>query len=119
MWCRRNFCGTSDYPIKQSIFLMGIHPDALILCINMYDEISYIKNTIQVLQGHSDARVIAFVMYPLTVSTKTLFQTKENFTDEEFEIRAQLLKTEFGIPVYLLGKSEHMLRLYQDIVDFF
>ncbi len=114
-----DFNNLMDYPIKQSVFLMGVHPDALILCINIYDEISYIKNTIQVLQGHSDARVIAFVMYPLTVSTKTLFQTKEIITYEEFEIRARLLKMEFGIPIYLLGKSEHMYRLYQDIVDFF
>lgn len=117
----QNFNNLMDYPIKQSIFLMGTHPDAIILCINIYDEISYIRNTIHVLQGLSDAKVVALVMYPLSFpqDLKNRYHSRTPMSKDEFEKAAQLLYTAFNIPVYLLGDEEHMLRLYQDIVDFF
>ena len=117
----QNYNNLMDYPIKQNIFLMGTHPDAVILCINVYDEISYIRNTIQVLQGLSDSKVIALVMYPLTIplDVKSTYKSRTPMSNDEFEKSASLLYTEFDIPVYQLSDKEHMLKLYQSIVDFF
>lgn len=110
-----------DYPIKQNIFLMATQPDAIILCINQYDEISYIKNTIQGLQGFSDSKVIALVMFPIKTSVegRNKFKVNEIMTENDYNENARRLTNELEIPVFLLGKREHMLHLCKNIIDFF
>lgn len=117
----QNYYNLMDYPVKQSIFLMGTHPDAIILCVNIYDEISYLKNTIQVLEGLSDAKVIALVMYPLSspLDYNRMYRPRIPISIDEFYKAAQLLHSEFCLPVYLLGDSKHMLMLYDNIINFF
>lgn len=117
----QNFNNIIDYPIKQNTFLMGTHPDAIILCINIYDEISYIRNSIQVLQGLSDSEVIALVLYPINCLKKemAIYNTKFVISFNEYEQVAKKIYKEFGLPVYLLGDLEQMKMLYQKIIDFF
>lgn len=33
-------------PLKQYYFLLGVQPDSIILCINGYDSIEYVRRTI-------------------------------------------------------------------------
>ena len=110
-----------DYPIKQNIFLMATQPDAIILCINQYDEISYIKNTIQGLQGFAASKVIALVMFPVknSLENENKFSVKELMTEKDFNIYAEKLTSELKIPVFLLGERTHMLHLCKNIIDFF
>lgn len=117
----QNFNNIIDYPIKQNIFLMGTQPDAIILCINYFDEISYIKNTIQALQGFSHSKVIALVMHPDKVKSdfENKLRPKERLTLNDFDEISNSLKSELKIPVYLLGVKEHIYLLYKNIIDFF
>jgi Uncharacterized conserved protein len=117
----QNFNNIIDYPIKQNIFLMGTQPDAIILCINYFDEISYIKNTIQALQGISHSKVIALVMHPYKINLdfENKLRPKEQLTLNDFDEISVLLKNELKIPVYLLGVKEHICLLYKNIIDFF
>lgn len=101
---------------------LGIKPDAIILCINYYDEAAYIKNTIYALMGLTDADIIAFVIYPITYSEdwNGLYgNSKHKITIEEFKCKAELLMQEFHIPVYMLGDKMHMSKLCQDVIDYF
>ena len=54
-----------QYPCMQYDFLMGTLPDAVILCINAYDEPEYVGRTIHFLESAVECRVIAAVLYPL------------------------------------------------------
>lgn len=111
-----------EYPTMQYHFALGIKPDAIILCINYYDEAAYIKNTMYALMGLTDADIIAFVIYPITYSEdwNGLYgNSKHKITIEEFKCKAELLMQEFHIPVYMLGDKMHMSKLCQDVIDYF
>lgn len=105
----------------QYFFDVGTKPDATILCINYFDEISYIKNTIYALMGLTDATVIALVMFPVTFSNECggIGISKRIITKEEFELRAAELVNELNIPTYLLGNTKDLNSLCENIVDFF
>ena len=55
---------SSCISIAQTAFLHGIAPDAIILCVNMDDDIDYIRRTIKHIEAYVDTRVIAIVVYP-------------------------------------------------------
>ena len=48
--------------IEQITFLMGVNPDAIILCVNTFDPIDYIERTISAIEGITDAKVIALAV---------------------------------------------------------
>lgn len=47
---------------KQSYFLNGLNPDGLILCVNSYDNMDYVKKTINYLRAYSYADIIFAVI---------------------------------------------------------
>lgn len=53
-----------QYPVRQIEFLMGTLPDAVILCVNTFDDIEYIRRTINTIEGLIETKVIALVVYP-------------------------------------------------------
>lgn len=98
--------GTIPYDIRhesllsasQYAFLLGVNPDAVVLCVNAIDELDYIDRTIRFLESASQAKVIAIVISrirernPVTELGKKL-EVLETCTPE-------LLQKSFGIPVY-------------------
>ena len=111
-----------EFPTMQYHFALGTTPDAIILCINYHDEISYIRNTVYSLSGLTDANVIALVMYPITFSNNwngIYGESKHVITDDEFLRKKGMLQNEFNIPVFLLGEKQDMESLCQVIIDYF
>lgn len=106
-----------EIPSLQYHFAMGINPDAIILCVNYYDEIDYIQNTVYTLKGLTSAKVIAFVMYPMTY-INDWSSLKRTITYEEYFEKSNMIRDYFGIPVYLLGDDSNK-DLCQVIIDFF
>lgn len=106
-----------EFPSLQYHFALGMKPDAIILCVNYFDEIDYIQNTVYMLKGLTDATIIAFVMNPMTLSNEWS-NLKRKITYEEFSQKAETLQEVFGIPVFLLGE-ESVNELCQNIIDFF
>lgn len=92
-------------------------PDAVVICINYYDELDYIRNTVYTIKGLTDASLIAFVMYPMTYLNEWS-NVKRRITYEEFDESAEELRRIFDVPVYLFGE-QHIENLCQDIVDYF
>ncbi len=111
-----------EFPSMQYHFALGTKADAIILCVNHYDELPYIRNSIYTLMGLTDAKIIAFVIYPLTYDIEKngiSSQLKRKITQEEFEQKKAMLLKEFNIPVYKLGEEHHIDDLCQRIIDFF
>lgn len=111
-----------EFPMMQYHFAMGTNPDAIVMCINYFDEIPYIKNSMYALMGLTDASIIAFVMYPITYFDDwngVCGNAKYKITYREFQKKADILRKEFQIPVYMLGDRKHMSELCQNIIDFF
>lgn len=110
-----------EVPSMQYHFALGTKPDAIILCINYYDEIQYIRNSMYTLIGLTDATIVAFVLYPITYANGSEGggSLKRKITYAEFEQKADMLQKEFRIPTYLLGEKVHMSELTQAVIDFF
>lgn len=107
-----------EFPSKQYHFALGVQPDAIVMCINYYDEIEYIKNSVYTLTGLTNAIIVAFVMYPMTFLNEWN-SLKREVTHEEFKEKTNALQKLFKVPVFLLGEQQHICDLCQTIIDFF
>jgi len=59
-----NNSNVQQFPTIHRLCLEAIQPDAIILCINPFDDIEYVKRTINVAEGITGARVIGGVCFP-------------------------------------------------------
>lgn len=59
-----NNYASSCISIAQTAFLHGTAPDAVILCVNMDDDIDYIERTIKHIEAYVETTVLALVVYP-------------------------------------------------------
>ena len=66
-------CNKSLFPLKQFNFLMGTQPDCMVLCINPYDDLDYIRRTIFFLESSVAGKVIGLWKKPLFHSSKGFF----------------------------------------------
>ena len=60
-----DFGNVNYYTFSQNEFLLGTLPDAVVLCVNSYDEPVYIKRTIQYIESCVEGKVVALVLYPM------------------------------------------------------
>lgn len=97
----------SQLTIPQMIYLVGIQPDVVVLCINAYDTDELIRRTILFLESCTECKVIALVMYPFTFTEEWRYfrGKKRRMTENEFNIRAQEIEKNILLPVFLLEKD--------------
>lgn len=111
----------AQFPISQYNFLLGTQPDCVILCINPFDEVSYIKRTINFLESSTTTKVVALVVFPMNVNNDwTAVQgIKHNLTEDEYTKCKNTLIQAFEIPIYRLDIECDIQSLVDDIIDFF
>lgn len=108
-------------PIFQIDFLYGTQPDAIILCINPYDEIPYISRTIKAIEGIVECKVIATALYPMSYITDwdRMSNRKVKITDEKILEIKNLIKDNFNLNCYTLGNKDEIDELYNSVIKFF
>lgn len=111
----------NQFTVSQMNFLMGTQPDAVVLCVNPYDETAYINRTIKLIESCVDCRVVALVLFPMTVQGgwKGFYGAKQSLSEEECLKLKEDLAVRTGLSVYCLGEEEDMGRLTNYIIDFF
>lgn len=109
------------FPIAQHDFLLGVYADGYILCVNITDDIDYIKRTIAYLTSVTDAKVIAIVIYPLIYNNSNGYLTTvlEVADCDRLLERATFIETEVGINSYSMNDATLMQKLQKDIEVFF
>ena len=95
---------SSQLTFKQYEFLIGTMPDAVLLLVNPFDEISYIKRTISFIESSIDCSVVSCVVSPI----KTKFPVSFNSCDE--------LSGKIGKSVYLFDDIEN---IFSSVINFF
>ncbi len=75
-----------QFTIPQQIFLTATQPDCVVLCVNPFDEISYIRRTILYIESSIDTKVISIVVFPMDISANQygLFQGKTKLGRENY-----------------------------------
>lgn len=114
-----DFGNAKYYTFSQSEFLLGTLPDAIVLCVNSYDEIDYVRRTIQYLESCVDSKVIALVVYPMGYNDQLGRSRLVHLSDTELNKIAYMLFSQFNIPAYILGKESDMEKLYTTVIAFF
>lgn len=111
----------AQYSLPQISFLLGTQPDAVILCINPYDDLDYISRTVLFIESSVDCKVIAFVMYPMDVKDNWtgIYGQRIALSDEKFLELSVLLFDKFQIPVYKLGRTADMDLMINNVIDYF
>lgn len=111
-----NICYLTNHQLEV---LTGIMPDLVVLCINPYDDVSFIQRTILAIENYINTKVLCCVIYPMQYSEKFATFGKKEFIDvDEQNILIQALSSQLHIPIYTLDDvgAENIAR---DIVDYF
>ena len=93
-------------------------PDAVILCVNSYDETDYVGRTIKYIESCVDSKVIALVVYPMGYNDQLGRSRLVHLSDTELNKSVYMLSSKFNIPTYILGKESDMEKLYTTVIAF-
>lgn len=111
------------FPSYHQIVFSAIQTDAIILCINPYDDIEFIERTIKAAEALSNGKVIGIVCFPIDASEgwKGRMGAKTRITQQkELELKKRLYyKFCDNIGVYMLDNSLEIDALVESIICYF
>lgn len=112
---------TSYYTYEQVNFLMATNPDAVALCINYYDEINYIRRSINVIEQLGECKVLGLVVFPMIPEQtwKGMYGKRRKIRGTEAEEIKTMIIRSTGKNAYILGDSNDMKELMNKIIGFF
>ena len=102
-----NFYNEQYFTFQQIEFLFGTIPDAIVLVINEFDDINYIKRTIKFIESSIQSKVISCVISPVT---KVVFNG--DFTCDHSNLSSIL-----EVPVFDYHTQFNLI--YQSILNYF
>ena len=107
------------YTLYNVEFLLGTVPDIICLCVNINDDIQYIKRTISFLESYIETEVIGIIIFPVLNQQQWSTLGNRIIKSERYRLKgkAQEIKEAIGKDVYILG--EEMEGLYQSCVKYF
>lgn len=109
----------STYLFQQYTFLVATQPDAVILCVNYFDEVEYIKRTVQFIESSSPSKVIALVMFPMKIEQlfAGIYGRRTTISEEEFVQRKRIIEKDLEIDTFLLGENTD--EIMDHVINFF
>jgi uncharacterized NAD-dependent epimerase/dehydratase family protein len=115
------FSNLAQLHVEQIEFLLGTQPDAVVLCVNMFDDFDLIRRTISGIESLVDCKVIALALSPLIFpndwymmnSRKALAEPKDidNFKNN--------LKERLGMDSFVIGNDDEIEQLYNVCIGYF
>lgn len=112
---------TFYYTYKQLNFLMATNPDAVVLCINSYDEMNYIERSINVIEQLGECEVLGVVVFPLIAEQtwRGMYGEKRKIGEVEAKkIKSNILHNT-GKEAFILGEDIDMKELIEKIINYF
>ena len=109
------------YTLPQYEFLLALNPDAVILCVNEYNDYYEIERNINFIESSVNCKVIGLVVFPVTLkSENTWYQNRfKTISEKEIEVIKKKLFNQHHRKVYILGNEEDMSTLACSIIHFF
>ena len=109
----------SMFTNNQYDFLMGTQPEAIVVTINPFDDFDYVKRTVKFLESAVDAKVVAIVVYPITIANDWpgVYGKKQSLNSDDYMRIKNYYESELNIPVFNLNEKVDSLR--DVIIDYF
>ena len=108
-------------PLAQHEFLLATAPDVYILCINLSDDLDYIKRTVTYLESLYGSSVLALAALPFDHSQKwsVISNKKIKLSEKEISNRIDNIKQELSLDVHIITNEHDIVSLAEKIIDFF
>ncbi|MCI9414479.1 MAG: DUF1611 domain-containing protein [Clostridiales bacterium] len=109
------------YPIYHQLYFTALQPDAVILCINPFDDVSFVRRTIYAAEGLSCGKVIGIVCFPFDVMSNWQgnFGKKMRISKLREEELKRMYKNDLNKKVYMLDREDDTNKLVLDCINFF
>lgn len=110
-----------QFPIKQIDFLLGTMPDAVLLCVNSFDDMDYIQRTINAIEALIDSKVIALVISPLEYAKDwhILLGKLSPCSIEKITIIKKKFNEHLQLPCFELGNQEDIDEMISLALNYF
>lgn len=110
-----------NIPVYSMEFLMGIKPDGVVLCVNAFDEVDYLKRTIGVIENLYDTKVIALSLFPFTYENNWAGNSglRRNITEEEKNSFITNAMNIFHKSVYCMDSEEQLDSLFEKVLNYY
>lgn len=108
------------FNIQTLNVLMGANPDGVVLCVNLFDSMDYLKRCIYTITNIVDCSIIAIAISPLTVKNgwQQINGTRVAADKDELQKFKAVLRDRFSLDSYIIGTDE-VRELYHQCIDFF
>lgn len=115
-------CSSIKYlPIPQHELLLATAPDCYILCVNLSDDIDYIKRTIAYLESLFGAKVLMLATLPFEQAQKwsVLNNKKTHLLKDEVKKKASIIKKATKLDVYDISDQKDLIKIVEIVVGYF
>lgn len=114
-------CSLKDTVIFNHYFLLATNPDAIILVVNVFDELEYVQRTINYIENILICDVIAIVIFPVQRLFKwgTLGDLSVRYEDTELYEMKNKLASITDKNVYVMDDSKDIHDLADKCIEFF
>ena len=108
-------------PLAQHEFLLAVAPDVFILCVNLSDNIDYIRRTIMYLESLYGTKVLALATLPFDHAQKwsVMSNKKIKLSENEIKERIYCIKKKVSIDIFNISNDDDVIRLAETIVEHF
>ena len=99
--------------IPELEFLLGVNPNIVVLCVNAYDDIAYIKRSIQAIESVIATKVVALAISPLIYPNDWYLMNEKKVLAEEKQLDETIEKlvVELNLPAFAILPGENAERL--------
>lgn len=107
------------YTLQQIEFLLATQPDVVIICVNPWDNINYIKRTISFIETAVNCKVISLAMSPMDriLDENNCYQYKKLSYRRIKEI-ANSIEEQTDIPIYNIGIESDIINIHNNIIEY-
>lgn len=116
-----NYDTLRNIPLYSMEYMMGAKPDGVVLCVNPFDEVSYLKRTIATIENLYETKIVALSLFPLTYENNWAGNSglKRKITEMEKRDFIKNAHKEFDIPVFAMDEEEQYEKLFECVLDYF
>ncbi|MGM0124413.1 hypothetical protein IGI37_001790 [Enterococcus sp. AZ194] len=115
-----DFGNANQFNLLNQDLLLGTQPDAVLLSINVFDDLSYIRRTISYLEGLVDCKVIGLVIYPFEYPNnwQGSYGKLIRISNADKKEIIEKYQQKFSLPVFF-NEDDEIEKIMTEIVNYF
>ena len=105
--------------IPQMVFLLATKPDAVVLCVNIYDSIEYIQRTINAIESLSESTIVALAVSPMVYPDDFALAYRRKVPAEKARVRVFVDTLRKNVKKPVFNMMDEVTQLFSCCISFF